>query len=164
MRVKLAVMTAIISIASASVLAVSMEKMPNLKDIAPYPSAKKGQIRHAIFLPGAENESNLKIELSMGKSMKVDCNHHMIGGSLESKDLQGWGYNYFVLTNVSQPASTMMACPDKTSKEAFVEINNANRFERYNSKLPIVIYTPKDVEVRYRIWTAGETFIPAKVK
>ncbi len=27
---------------------------------------------------------------------------------------------------------------------------------RYNSKLPIVVYAPKDVEVRYRIWSASE--------
>ncbi len=26
---------------------------------------------------------------------------------------------------------------------------------RYNSKLPIVLYVPKDVEVRYRIWSAS---------
>ena len=164
MRAKLAVIAAMLSIASASVLAVSPEKTPNLKDVAPYPAAEKGQVRHAIFLPAVENEDNLKVELSMGKTMKVDCNRHMMGGTLESKDLQGWGYNYFVLTSVSQPASTMMACPDNTPKEAFVEIHNANRFERYNSKLPIVVYTPKDVEVRYRIWTAGDTFTPAEVK
>lgn len=28
---------------------------------------------------------------------------------------------------------------------------------RYNSKLPIVVYTPDNVEVKYRIWKAGET-------
>ena len=27
---------------------------------------------------------------------------------------------------------------------------------RYNSKLPIVLYVPKDVEVRYRVWSASE--------
>lgn len=27
---------------------------------------------------------------------------------------------------------------------------------RYNSQLPIVIYSSPDAEVRYRIWTAGE--------
>ena len=27
---------------------------------------------------------------------------------------------------------------------------------RYNSKLPIVLYVPKGVEVRYRIWSASK--------
>ena len=27
---------------------------------------------------------------------------------------------------------------------------------RYNSRLPIVLYTPDNVEVRYRLWRAGE--------
>ena len=26
---------------------------------------------------------------------------------------------------------------------------------RYNSRLPIVVYVPEGVEVRYRIWSAG---------
>ena len=28
---------------------------------------------------------------------------------------------------------------------------------RYNSKLPVVVYAPGDVEVRYRIWAASES-------
>ena len=26
---------------------------------------------------------------------------------------------------------------------------------RYNSRLPIVVYAPEGVEIRYRIWSAG---------
>jgi ecotin len=26
---------------------------------------------------------------------------------------------------------------------------------RYNSRLPLVIFAPTDVEVRYRVWRAG---------
>ena len=26
---------------------------------------------------------------------------------------------------------------------------------RYNSRLPVVVYVPEGVEVRYRFWTAG---------
>ena len=28
---------------------------------------------------------------------------------------------------------------------------------RYNSKLPIVVYTPANIDVKYRIWRADET-------
>ncbi|MFB2832238.1 serine protease inhibitor ecotin [Aeromonas jandaei] len=160
MRKKFAVIVAILSFFSDSALSNSMDRMLKIKDIAPYPSAEKGQVRYVIFLPVVENESNFQVELSMGKTMKVDCNSYTMGGNLESKTLQGWGYNYFVLTSVSQQVSTLMACSDNNSRETFVAIHNANRFERYNSKLPIVVYTPKDVEVRYRIWSADGTFIP----
>lgn len=33
---------------------------------------------------------------------------------------------------------------------------------RYNSKLPIVIYAPKDMEVKYRIWKADSKFQNSK--
>ena len=33
---------------------------------------------------------------------------------------------------------------------------------RYNSRLPIVVYVPAGVEVRYRIWRADQTAAPAK--
>jgi ecotin len=29
------------------------------------------------------------------------------------------------------------------------------RLFRYNSRLPIVVYAPEGVEIRYRIWSAG---------
>jgi len=56
----------------------------------------------------------------------------------------------------------MMACPpDEARKAAFVRINFAqgdaqNGWQRYNPKLPIVVYVPDGIEVRYRIWTADK--------
>jgi ecotin len=35
---------------------------------------------------------------------------------------------------------------------------------RYNSKLPVVLYVPKDVEVRYRVWSASQDVQKAKVE
>ena len=49
----------------------------------------------------------------------------------------------------------MMACPNNDKHEAFVPMTTQT-FTRYNSKLPIVIYAPTDVEVRYRVWSAPE--------
>lgn len=31
------------------------------------------------------------------------------------------------------------------------------RLISYNSKLPIVVYVPADIQVKYRIWNASET-------
>lgn len=49
-----------------------------------------------------------------------------------------------------------MACPDGKTKKDFVPVIGEGFVLRYNSKLPIVIYAPKDVEVRYRIWSASD--------
>ncbi|MNN83904.1 Ecotin precursor [compost metagenome] len=51
--------------------------------------------------------------------------------------------------------STLMACPDGKSTQDFVPVVGDGFLLRYNSKLPIVLYVPKDIEVRYRIWSAS---------
>ena len=53
--------------------------------------------------------------------------------------------------------STMMACPDQQKTKKFVTASlGDDAMLRYNSKLPIVIYAPENVEVKYRIWEAQE--------
>lgn len=50
-----------------------------------------------------------------------------------------------------------MACPPGSQKKrAFVPVVGDGFMLRYNSKLPVVLYAPSDVEVRYRIWSASE--------
>ena len=124
-----------------------------LEKIAPYPQAKPGMIRQVITVPARQNEEQLKVELLIGKTLEVDCNHQMIAGELKRETLSGWGYDYFVVEKLSQPASTMMACPDKQKKSLFVAANlGTDSLQRYNSRLPIVVYVAQGVEVKYRIW------------
>jgi ecotin len=87
----------------------------------------------------------------------VDCNQHSFGGQLVEKVAEGWGFPYFILKSVSEPVSTMMACPpDKQQLETFVQVRSNEGLLRYNSRLPVVVYVPTGFEVHYRIWTAGE--------
>ena len=52
----------------------------------------------------------------------------------------------------------MMACPDNTKTKQFIAANLGDAaMQRYNSRLPIVVYAPKDAEVKYRIWKAEDT-------
>ena len=70
-----------------------------------------------------------------------------------------------VFDKVTGPVSTMMACPDGKKERKFVLAGlGDDAMLRYNSKLPIVVYTPDNVEVKYRIWKADETIGNAVVR
>ena len=144
------------AIACVSASAVAAEQP--LEKIAPYPKAEQGMKRQVIQLPQQQDESALKVELLIGQTLEVDCNRHRLGGQLESRTLEGWGYDYYVFDKVTSPVSTMMACPDGKKEKQFVMagLGDAGML-RYNSRLPIVVYTPANIDVKYRIWRADET-------
>ena len=145
--------------ASASAWAASNDASAQpLEKVAPYPKAEKGMKRQVIQLTPEKDESTLKVELLIGQTLEVDCNQHRLGGELDSKTLEGWGYDYYVFDKVTSPVSTMMACPDGKKEKQFVMagLGDAGML-RYNSRLPIVVYTPANIDVKYRIWRADET-------
>ena len=133
----------------------SVANAAKLEDVAPYPKAEAGFSRQVIQLPKQKNEDDFKVQIIAGKTLQVDCNQQRLGGKLEEKTLKGWGYPMYRLSKVSGPMSTMMACPEGKTHEGFVPVVGDGFVLRYNSKLPIVLYVPKDVEVRYRIWSAS---------
>lgn len=131
--------------------------------LKPFPAAQAGEVRYVIALPARADEDLHKVELIAGKTLEVDCNRHRLGGQWEEKTVQGWGYTYHRLDKVGPPMSTLMACPDNSRRQAFVAIGGEPLLLRYNSKLPLVVYAPQGVEVRYRIWSASQdsTVAPA---
>lgn len=130
-------------------------------DLQAYPAATAGQTRHIIRLPTEADEDGLKVELIVGRTLEVDCNRQMLGGSIDTRTAEGWGYDYFVVSDLGQGASTLMACPDNTRRSAFVRGGGEPKLIRYNSRLPVVVYAPSNVEVRYRIWRAGPERTPS---
>ena len=133
--------------------------------LPPFPQAEKGMKRQVIQLPEQKDEAQYKVELLIGKTLEVDCNQHRLGGELSQKTLEGWGYDYYRFDNVTSPVSTMMACPDGKKTEKFVTAYLGDHsLLRYNSKLPIVVYTPENIEVKYRLWKADEKIDDAQVR
>ncbi len=133
------------------------------KDISMYPKVLKDENQHIIELPNLDNESNYKVEIFVAKEMEVDCNDHFLAGALEEKDVKGWGYNYYTFKTDGSVISTMMACPDNTLTKK--DVYSKGQLVAYNSKLPIVIYTPEGYNVKYKIWNVlSEEFTAVETK
>ena len=131
----------------------------------PYPPAEQGYKRMVIHLQPLADEDANKLEIIIGKTIKVDCNRHRFIGQLTEEVAKGWGFPYFILKSVKGPASTLMACPPgQMGQEAFVQVQVDKGLLRYNSKLPVVVYVPDDFDAHYRIWTAKEESEVAKIE
>jgi ecotin len=53
-------------------------------------------------------------------------------------------------------AGTLMAAdPAAPKEERFVALGGEPYLVRYNSRLPLVVYVPEGVIVRYRVWSAS---------
>jgi ecotin len=126
-------------------------------DLKPYPAAEKGYERMVFRVPAVADEASRKIEIIVGKTLSVDCNRTSFGGDLERRVAKGWGYPYFVIEKIGGPMSTRMACPPgEEQRDSFVAVQGDGFLQRYNSKLPVVVYVPEGFEVRYRTWSAQD--------
>jgi len=122
-----------------------------------FPPAKEGYTRYIVEVPQTQNDYDHKVELLIGKNMMVDCNHASFSGKIERKELKGWGYHYLEVSDIRRGPTTMMACREP-KVEKYISIYAPEKtLIRYNSRIGTVIYVPKEYEVRYRIWSAGQS-------
>lgn len=145
---------------AAPVMAQKGKTQTVQSEIKMFPKAKEGYKQVYIKVPASKNENGMKVEIFVGKTQLVDCNKHRMGGKMEEKNLDGWGYTYYEVESNGQATSTLMACPDNKKTNQFIYMQP--QLLRYNSKLPIVVYVPKDMEVKYKIWKAESKFQNAK--
>jgi ecotin len=113
-------------------------------------------VRFVLRLPKEEDESLLKVELLVGKIEKLDeRNRYFFGGKLDARTIEGWGYTRYVLPELGPMAGTLIGVdPGSPKVERFITLGGEPFLVPYNSRLPVVVYVPKGVEVRYRIWRA----------
>ncbi len=121
-----------------------------------FPPADPGMVRHVLELPPQKDESSFKVELVVGKTVQVDgVNRYFFGGNIKEVVIEGWGFTRHVVSDLGPLAGTLMAAePDMPQVDRFVSLGGEPYIIRYNSRLPVVIYAPEGVEVRYRIWSA----------
>jgi ecotin len=122
-----------------------------------FPPAKEGMVRYVLQLPKQDDESAFKVELIVGKTVLVDeKNRYFFGGKIEEETIKGWGFPRYNVSKLGPMAGTRLAIdPNAPKVNRFVTLGGEPYLIRYNSHLPIVVYTPEGVEVRYRIWSAG---------
>jgi len=122
-----------------------------------FPPPDKGMVRYVLELPELDDESTYKVELIIGKTVLIDeKNHYFFGGNIQEESIKGWGFPRYIVSELGPMAGTLMAIdPDVPKVNIFVKLGGEPYLIRYNSRLPIVIYAPEGVEVRYRLWSVG---------
>ena len=128
-----------------------------------FPAAEEGMARFVIPVPKQDDEGAFKVELIIGKTVTTDAqNRYFFGGKLETETIAGWGFDRHILRKLGPMAGTLMAVdPNAPKVERFISVGGEPHLLRYNSRLPIVVYVPEGVEVRYRIWRADPKATPA---
>ena len=126
-----------------------------------FPPAEEGMIRNVIQLPKQDDESAFKLELIVGKTVQTDPeNRYFFSGSIKRETIKGWGFSLYTVSKFGPMAGTLMAVdPNAPKVDRFITLGGEPYLIHYNSRLPVVVYTPEGVEVRYRIWSAGDEMV-----
>lgn len=148
-------MPSVLAISAGAMLAVGSAWAQTAEAIDPaiFPQAEAGYTQHVLAVAPRDDEGSALVEIVVGQTMSLDCNQVVMRADLEEETLEGWGYTYYKVDDISKPASTLMGCPDNSTTERFIGLHfGQDAFVRYNSKLPLVIYAPENLTVGYRIW------------
>ena len=142
-------------------------------DLKPYPAPAAGERRWVVQLPGvlpptrdpgiSPHPEDWRVELIVGRSLQVDCNQYRFSGRLRSQPVAGTDLRIVRVSDVTPVASTRMACPPgEPRRTAFVPMGSKPFVVPYNASRPIVLYAPKDLELRWRLWKAERQQWPAR--
>ena len=120
------------------------------KNMKAFPPAEQGMTRHVLKLPAHADESALKVELIVGKTVQLDkANTYFFAGKIEEQNIEGWGFPKYVVGKLGPMAGTRMGVDPAAPKvDRFVTLGGGPYLIRYNSRLPVVVYVPEGVDVR----------------
>jgi ecotin len=151
--------TAALALAAATPLAIAAQP----PDLQPYPPAGPGERRWVIAVDATPaTAQDQRVELVVGRTLLVDCNRHLLQGTVAEESVPGWGYPLYRVRGGRPLVSTRMACPDQAPRREFVRLGGAPTLVPVNPRLPIVVVAPEDLEVRWRLWRADPRQVPAR--
>jgi ecotin len=144
-------------ILTALLLAIAILPVKAADNMKAFPPADDGMVRYVLQLPQQQDESTLKLELIVGKTVSVDAaNSYFFGGKIEEQNIEGWGFPRYNVSKLGPMAGTLMAVdPNSPKINRFITLGGEPYLIRYDSRLAVVVYAPEGVEVRYRIWSAA---------
>jgi ecotin len=121
-----------------------------------FPPPEKGMVRYVLQLPTQDDESAFKVELIVGKTVLLDeHNRYFFSGKIKQETINGWGFPRYNVSQLGPMAGTQMGVdPNAPKVNRFITLGGEPYLILYNSRLPVVVYAPEGVEVRYRIWKA----------
>jgi ecotin len=146
-----------------AVLAPAMA-IPRL-DLKPYPLPTAGEIRWVIQLPGvlptsvdprlSSSPSDWRVQLIAGREVEADCNQQAFRGRFRASQVKALGVSVYRVSAVGPMVTTRMACPPGEAKRrVFVPMGSKPFVVPYDASRPIVVFTPKDLQLRWRLWKA----------
>jgi ecotin len=101
------------------------------------------------------NPADWRVQLLVGRTLAVDCNRHRLSGVLQPEVVPGWGTTVYRVVGAGPAISTRMVCPPgEGPRQEFVSLAGEPLLVPYNESLPIVVYAPRDLQVRWRLWKA----------
>ncbi|KAH9600792.1 Proteinase inhibitor I11 [Trypanosoma melophagium] len=126
------------------------------------PLPAENEKRCVFLLDPLENEKaerdDYMLELLPGRIEAVDTvNRHYISGIVSAHEVPGHDYTYYFVKLGPVVAATRYApMPCVLPEKKFLSIYSPQLIQ-YNSKVPVVVYLPKNAQLRYRLWKGGET-------
>jgi ecotin len=143
----------VVMISIFSIGALSAQAADNMKA---FPPAEEGTTRYVLQLPAQADENLFKVELIAGKTVYLETsNRYFFGGEIKAENIEGWGFTKYTVDRLGPMGGTLMAVdPNAPKEDRFITLGGEPFIIRYNSRLPVVVYVPDGVEVRYRIWRA----------
>lgn len=138
-----------------------VKKAKSTTDISMFPKAvgvQKQWVVDTHTIPMKDGETGVvhdkRLAFYLGETAELDvCNTHILGSNVNTEHVDGWGYDYFVITS-DGISSTRRGCLDNTLKSRVV--HSMAHFATYNKFVPIVLYTHKKHKVYTAIWKQGE--------
>ncbi len=119
-------------------------------------------IAPSFILPSFSDNllKNLTFQSPAGRRYENSIFNHSPGAFfysiIQKETIKGWGFPRYIVSELGPMAGTLMAIDSSAPKvNRFISLDGEPYLIRYNSRLPIVIYAPEGVKVRYRIWSAG---------
>ena len=74
-----------------------------------FPPAKEGMVRYVLHLQQLTDESAVKVELIVGKTVKVDEeNRYFYSGKIEKETIEGWGFSRYIVSKLGPMAGTRL--------------------------------------------------------